>query len=345
MDDMKIPPEANDNDKSVAVMHSSLETTGGGGTSSGSTSRGKGVVVILAIIFFVVHIGLLLANENLRRDYFVQRLTGPLLVLYIVVIVFAAFPNIVRLQLPSITQKGGATLLGAGAFYYLLLGPITNALFPPDQTIAGYIYYQSVGQNQGLKPVPGVLVKVPETSQPSQPTGNDGRFVITNVSFRPKELDAFYSDTVYPFDLSKYQNNRYDIIPRPEEPRLSEQANIAAGEWLEVGNKCPDVNTAGYPKLKQLVLQKAVSVPAGYKNLLIKVRTQDPARILDAQKEEPDDQGFEDQLEEDRTQVRQWSLPARGDKTEMKIAVCLGARGKSPAPARNSLTTTYWFQQ
>jgi hypothetical protein len=59
--------------------------------------------------------------------------------------------------------------------------------------------------------------------------------------------------------------------------------------------------------------------------MVIKVKVKD-THIIDAQKEKPDSQGNEDQLAEDRTLARQWSLPAMGDQKITAHGVCVMVR-------------------
>ena len=154
-----------------------------------------------------------------------------------------------------------------------------------------------------------------------------------------------YSGLTYPFDPSKYQRGRYDVIKRPAVTPPSQRTTVAATEWIESGNKCPSVNIAGYSKVALFVLQKSFPVLPGYGNMMIKVNAQNPVQIIDAQKEKPDNEGFEDQLQEARTLTRQWSLPARGNQADVKLTLCLGRKGPGPPPARNTLTTDYWFER
>jgi hypothetical protein len=76
----------------------------------------------------------------------------------------------------------------------------------------------------------------------------------------------------------------------------------------------------------------------------IKVNTQS-SRIVDAQKEKPDNEGFEDQLPDDRTLAREWSVPAQASQTEVKLTLCLGTKKGGQPPARNDINTGFWFEK
>jgi len=330
-------------------------------------NRASGKVVTVVILLVVVgYLAVVLFNEELRRDYFVQRLTVPILVLAITVILFRFGRSVAVVQIPlgQVSNSVVDTLVtlgipqgfarntagvvvslgGAAAFFWFVLPPITGAIFPKDQVISGNIYYKLAAESEGLRPVPNVVVQVPETDQRSRPTSDDGHFVITDLSFRPRELNAEYRGLVYPFDPGKYQYGRYDVIPMSTKPRPTAPSSAAATDWIPTGNKCPDVNTSGYSGARLFVFQKTLSTPMGYDKMVIRVSAQDPARIIDAQKEKPDSLGAEDQLQEDRTVTRQWSVPVQGKEAEVKLTVCLGQKGRGAAPARNSLTVIYWFE-
>lgn len=310
-------------------------------------------IVIIGVLLFVGFcITIVMLNEELRREYWVQKLIALLLVLGVTVVLFGVFKNVANVQMPlavpgsSVPVGAGGiviTLAGAAAFFYLLLGPISNFLFPPDQTVAGYIFYKRQNPDEGLMPVPNVQVRVPQTYQSSAPTSNDGRFVITNLTFHPSSLDAIYSNTVYDFRPTD-PAGRYPIIPRPAGTAPPPTASIAGTEWVEVGTKCPDSNTRGYRSVKLMILQKTVPTVPGYTTMVFKINAQPPVQIVDAQKELPQNAGLADQLTDAATVARQWSIPLSGDKAEIKFAVCLGNKAAGPPPPRNSLSATYSFK-
>jgi hypothetical protein len=319
---------------------------------SGRGLATKWIVIILVVVLVAIYLAVVLLNEDLRRDYFVQRLTGPIIALAFTVILFSAFKSVAVLQMP--VQVGGLslpagtgnwvlTIAGAAAFFYLLLGPISKILFPPDQNVAGYIFYKRANPDEGFVAVPNVQVRVPETYQMSAPTSNDGRFVITNLTFHPKSLDALYFNTVYVFE-ARDPAGRYPIIPHPSQNVPTATTSIAGTEWVDLGNKCVDSNTKGYRSVKLLMLRKTIAAVAGYSTLVIKMNSQQPVYLVDLQKELPDNAGAEDKISEDQTMARQWLIPVVGDKTEVKFTVCLGTRVPGPPPPRNGLSTAYWFK-
>ncbi|HYK21342.1 MAG TPA: hypothetical protein VEV42_11450 [Pyrinomonadaceae bacterium] len=306
-------------------------------------------VVIGCLIAIASYLAVVVLNESLRRDYFVQRITTFVLIVATAILLGALFKNVATIQLPASsrisgnTAGAGITLVGGIAILYVLLGPVTNLVFPKDQTISGNIFYKADRPDEGLRAVEGVIVQVPETDQRSQPTSKDGRFTIIGLSFHPTDLNAIFSETFYPFTPAKYTSGRYDVIPKPPSKPDSQATTIAAGEWIESGPRCQGVDTRGYRKLSLFVLQKAIPIMPGYKSMVIKVAAQSPNEIADAQKERPDN-GYEDQLNADRSLNRQWSVPIAGSSIEWKLTICLGRKAAGPAPARNSLTTTYWFE-
>jgi hypothetical protein len=336
----------------------SLSAADAGGQSLGAQTPGgrKGatgadwarwVIAVVIILLVAGYVTVLLFDEELRRDFFIQRLTAPILTLGIAVALFAAVPSSARIS-ATYNFSGGAQKVtwaaGGGLAAFLLLnGPIGNVLFPKDLSINGYIYYQSDGKTQALLGVRDVIVQVPQTDQRSRSTGEDGYFTIGGLSFKPDKLKALYGGMTYNFQLIEPQGGDYPIIPRPAEATPSEPNDIAASEWLDLGNKCPDASTAGYNRVKQLVLQKTLPALPGYRNMIVKVQALDSARIAYAQKELPNS-GYDDQIGDGREIARQWSMPVRGDKTEIKLSVCLGVKGHAPAPVRGSLKTQFWFE-
>ncbi|HJT28571.1 MAG TPA: hypothetical protein VJ784_14255 [Pyrinomonadaceae bacterium] len=206
-------------------MVTDRQTDPEGGDQGLGSSRIRWAVAIATLVAIGVYIGYVVLHENVRRDYFVQRLTTVILILGVVVILFALFKNLVNIRLPivggPVPQKasaGAITLIGAAGLLWLLLGPIKNLIFPPDQIFSGNIYYKINQNGDPLEPVKDVVVQVPETDQKSQPSSEDGRFTITNLTFHPEDVNALYGGLVYPFEPGKYRHSRYDVINRPAIP-------------------------------------------------------------------------------------------------------------------------------
>ena len=306
-------------------------------------------VVIGCLLAIAIYLGMVVTNESLRRDYFVQRITTYVLIVATAVVLGALFKNVATIQLPATSPissnaaGAGITLIGGIAILYVLLGPVTNLVFPKDQTISGNIFYKTDKPEDGLRAVADVVIQVPQTDQRSQPTSKDGRFTITGLSFHPTDLNAIYSETFYPFTPAKYKSGRYDVIPKPAVKPDSQATTIAATDWIESGNRCQGVDTTGYRKLSLFVLQKTIPLTPGYRNVVVKVAVPPPNEIVDGQKEKPGN-GYEDQLDPHSNLARQWSAPVVGNSMEWKLTICLGRKGAGPAPARNSLTTSYWFE-
>lgn len=312
------------------------------------TSVLRWVIVVGVLLAIVAYVAFLLLNEDVRREYYMQRVTTLILTLGVAVILFVAVPSSATIStkyhVPDVGQKAFVLLGGGAAFFYLLLPRVFEQIHPKDLTISGNIYYQPAPGATGLRGVRDVVVQVPETDQRSRKTEEDGRFTITNINFKPDELNALYSELTYPFKLEKLEGGRYQIIPRPVESVPSPPTDISASKWIDLGNKCPATATAGYSKVKQFVLNETVPAMRDYKNMIVKMQAQGAARIVGAQKEKPDS-GYDDQIEENPELARQWSVPVRGDRTELKLSVCLGVKGRGPAPERSSLKTEYWFEQ
>jgi hypothetical protein len=313
------------------------------------SSTWRWVLIFLVVLGVGGFIARILSNESLRRDYFWQQFTLALFAVAAVVVLFALFKNRASVELSGpvasvVPSSATGRVSGAAAFLVIILGVLWFLLYPKDQTVWGYIYYENQQPKSGQRAVKDVVVIEPRTDQRSQPTGPEGRFTITNLRFIPNRLIARYSEVNYSFVPPDYKDNEYPVIPPPTVSRPSQRNSVAASEWTESGSKCPNMSTTGYRKVALYVLQKSFAVAPGFENLVVKVTAQNDSEIVDAQKERPDNEGYEDQLQEARVLTRQWAIPSKPDKVEVRLTLCLGRKKTGPPPARNDIVTQYWFE-
>jgi hypothetical protein len=118
------------------------------------TYRPNWVAIITTVIICFGLVLLVLLVDDLRKELFVQRLTSLVFTLAAVVVLFSVVPSSAKIGVSPKLQKGGITVVGAAAFFMLVLPRITEAMFPRDVTVSGNVFYEnSTEAEHGLTPV------------------------------------------------------------------------------------------------------------------------------------------------------------------------------------------------
>jgi len=168
--------------------------------------------VCLAFVVFV------LVYDDLRYLRFAQVMSSAVMTLALAVILFSIVPA-------SAPVAAAVGLGGAALFYWKVLPVIMMAAFPQPatQAIHGGIYYLG-DSDLVLRPVSGVIVKVPGSSLQSSPTNESGEFLIENVPDGVHDLEAEFKSAVYPLDLRKATKvgNKYRFKAIPADAARSE---------------------------------------------------------------------------------------------------------------------------
>jgi hypothetical protein len=296
-------------------------------------------VIYVTILLCTCFIAAILAFGGLRDNGFVQGLTGPVLTLGIVVVLYSILP----LQ-PKV--RAGVSLVAAPVFYLQALPPITGAIFG-QAPITGTIYYKGT-----KNPVKGVVIRDPE-SQQSVKTDDRGWFQFPKPRPGLTELIASFEGPDISFVQKK--DKKYDIIPVPLEIKKLEPVYVAAEEWKKDADQtCEHDEAHAYKKVVRWRLKRLINTEPGYGYLVLRII--DPNRTIvnvvkTEPQTEPDDPAAVTEIAPDENYGyegrRGWRIRLKRDSktTNVDVAICLGNNGTSEFASPDALQTSYLFER
>lgn len=213
--------------------------------SSDGKNNSRLILVTILILFFVM--GFILLSRALDREY-AQSLATILVGLVVVLVIIGILKGDAKA-----TIKGFGTMVsltGGAAFYWLMLPQLISATRPTVSVQGTLVYEKNNSSGGGFTGVPGFTVKIQNTQYQSDPTKENGQFIILSVpSHRANEnlvaMDGEvihtidqnhktvdqkeykgYPDTFYPLPRPKDMKCR-EIIPKPQSLPVSGRRVIA----------------------------------------------------------------------------------------------------------------------
>lgn len=303
-----------------------------------SGNESNPTVALITTLLGLGYVVFVFVYDDLKRDPFVQGISGIIVALFIAIILFSAVSG------SRATVKLPISLAGAAAFYIILLPQIKPYVFSLN-SYTGYVAVECGGRDKYFLPVQGAVVEIKDTDLKAT-TNDTGKFTIPNVPSQVtiSELIISQGGNHYNFNVKENPDNVFHI---PPEPLLADSNKdiIDAGEWIEDKSECrSDDPDKKYSTTKQFSLSKSVPRKADYSAMLIEVSALEGAEIISARKLEPPE-GTKVQSEEGYTKVQKWQIPLNDNEAKLRLSICIGTIKRGVQGSSANLKTAYWFQK